>query len=204
MDRSLKKKYIFTILNFTICHCRILPALDLQHGFKLGYGLACDMKYFITGYVMYIFDILYICTIMKHYHGHCCTITNHTINVLCTHFIRKMTDLKWELPISCCAVNDSQTLVSFRRRFILWTLFSIAARFVISVAQPAGNQPLTPSLILSPWHQSTELQECLLKLWGGRDASSAHAIINIIHIITYLKWSLTLLSLQDYHHLSLL
>lgn len=43
-----------------------------------------------------------------------------------------------------------QTLVSLRRRFMRCTLFSMAAGLVISVAQLAGNQPRSPSLILSP------------------------------------------------------
>lgn len=44
----------------------------------------------------------------------------------------------------------TQTLVSLRRRFMRWTLFSMTVGLVISVAQLAGNQPLSPSRILSP------------------------------------------------------
>lgn len=43
-----------------------------------------------------------------------------------------------------------QTLVSLRSRFMRCTLFSMAVGLVISVAQLAGNQPLSPSRILSP------------------------------------------------------
>lgn len=44
----------------------------------------------------------------------------------------------------------TQTLVSLRSRFMRCTLFSMAVGLVISVAQLAGNQPLSPSRILSP------------------------------------------------------
>lgn len=48
------------------------------------------------------------------------------------------------------AITVTQTLVSLRSRFMRCTLFSMAVGLVISVAQLAGNQPLSPSRILSP------------------------------------------------------
>lgn len=52
----------------------------------------------------------------------------------------------------------TQTSVSLRSRSMRCMLFSMAVRFVIWVAQLAGNQPLSPSLIRSPWHQPVARQ----------------------------------------------
>lgn len=69
----------------------------------------------------------------------------------------------WGLFLAnCAAMSVDHTLVSLRRRFIRCTLFSMTVGLVISVAQLAGNQPLSPSRILSPKHQANEcIHKCI-------------------------------------------
>lgn len=63
---------------------------------------------------------------------------------------------------NCAAMSVAQTLVSLRRRFIRCTLCSMTVGLVISVAQLAGNQPLSPSRILSPKHQANQsIHKCI-------------------------------------------
>lgn len=62
----------------------------------------------------------------------------------------------WFFLANCAAISVAHTLVSLRRRFIRCTLCSMTVGLVISVAQLAGNQPLSPSRILSPKHQANE------------------------------------------------
>lgn len=70
---------------------------------------------------------------------------------LCLVSFVSMTNLLEDIPVVLSTMSIStQTLVSLRRRFMRCTLFSMAVGSVISVAQLAGNQPLSPSLILSP------------------------------------------------------
>ncbi len=96
--------------------------------------------------------------------GVCCELTVHEVCRKCSNSITNILHL---FKIIVCKLSPSvkresaQTSVSLRSRSIRCMLFSMAVRFVIWVAQLAGNQPLSPSLIRSPWHQPTAKQRLI-------------------------------------------
>lgn len=134
---KVNEKYYYCIFVFSLIH--LIP-LGARMAFMLPVSL----------------NIPYSLLVMHLWASNCVqcnasVVCQHKLKTLMISCLSKGVSLRSSTP--CTSLYRStviQTLVSLRSRFMRCTLFSMAVGLVISVAQLAGNQPLSPSRILSP------------------------------------------------------